>query len=208
MKEFFKSKNFFVMIIVILVIIIGVMAFFIIKDKKENTDKKEPVVTDAIKFKEEYKGVTENNPYVFKSANEVIKLLESGTGIILLGFPECKWCQSYAVYLEQVAKDYGISKIGYYNIRQIREENTVEYQKIVSLLGKNLDKDDKGNPRVFVPNVTFVKDGKIVGNDNESALLSSGEPETYWTDKKVKALKEKLSKIIMDNGLNQCDTCN
>ncbi|MBQ3066718.1 MAG: hypothetical protein IJD18_01695, partial [Clostridia bacterium] len=42
-------------------------------------------------------------------------------------------------------------------------------------------------------NVTFVKDGDILANDNETSVVTEedGTPEEYWTDTKVEALKTK-----------------
>ena len=60
--------------------------------------------TDAEEFSEEYKGVPVDNVFVYRNIDEIIKILEKGTGIVYLGFPECPWCQKYVVYLNEVAK--------------------------------------------------------------------------------------------------------
>ena len=50
--------------------------------------------------------------------------------------------------------------------------------------------DDEGQPRIYVPDVTVVKEGKILGRDFETSKDTGGfdNPTDYWTDKKVKAL--------------------
>ena len=83
------------------------------------------------KFSAEYHEVAKNNVFVYRNIDEIINILEKGTGIVYLGFPECKWCQRYTKYLNEVAMDMGISKIYYYNIREDRKLNTENYQKIV-----------------------------------------------------------------------------
>lgn len=164
--------------------------------------------TDAEKFKEEYETVAEDNLFVYKSEEEIIKILEGGTGVVFLGFPECKWCQAYAPLLDEAAKEAGLEKIYYYNIKDIRSENTENYQKIVSILKEQLLKDEEGNERVYVPDVTIVKQGEIKGHDNETSVIS-GEitPEEYWTDDQKQALKDKLIQMIENAELTKCTSC-
>ena len=73
-------------------------------------------MTDAEKFAEEYKTMTEYNYYVYKDINEIIKILEHGTGAVYLGFPECPWCSAYVPMLNEVADINGLEKIYYYHI--------------------------------------------------------------------------------------------
>ena len=88
--------------------------------------------SDAKRFASEYTTVSADNPFVYKTASEVIDIIEHGTGVVFLGFPSCPWCQSYAGYLNEVAKDTGLSTISYYNIYDARQDNTEDYQKLGS----------------------------------------------------------------------------
>lgn len=186
------------LILIISLIIIGVIIL--------NKDSK----TDSEKFSEEYTSVPVDNVFVYRNADEIINILEKGTGIVYLGFPECPWCQKYVVYLNEVAKKMGVEKIYYFNILNDRKNNTKEYQKIVSLLENYLDNDEEGNPRVFVPDVTFVVKGKIVGHDNETSQVSEedGTPDEYWDKEKVSFLKTRLSGLINEVLGNSCNSCN
>ena len=88
-----------------------------------------------------------------------------------------------------------IYTIYYFNILEDRKNNTEKYQEIVSILGDNLQRDDEGNLKVFVPNVSFVVNGKIIGNDYETSLDTKGfeKPSDYWTEEEVnEKLREKL----------------
>ena len=67
--------------------------------------------TDGEKFAKEYDQVSEYNVYVYKNINEIIKVLEHGTGIVYFGFPECPWCQAYVPILNEVADIEGLEKI-------------------------------------------------------------------------------------------------
>ena len=208
-----KNKRLFaVMIAIIILVIVGLVAYMV-TDKKE-VEKKPEVTekTDAQKFAEEYTGVTEDNVFVYATADEIIKVMENGTGVVYLGFPECPWCQAYVVYLNEVAKDVGIEKIYYYNILEDRKNNTAEYQKMVALLEEELEYDDKGDRRIYVPNVSFHVKGELIGNDLETAYDTKGfeKPEDYWTDEEVKDLKKTLTAYMetVDMSLNACSDCN
>lgn len=189
----------------IIVILIGIIIFLLVNN---NIEKEETKKSDAEKFAEEYTLVDKDNRFVYTEIDEIINILEEGTGIVYLGFPECKWCQQYVVYLNEVAKDRGISKIYYYNIREDREKNTKDYQKIVSLLEEYLEEDEDGNPRVYVPAVTFMNNGKILGFDDETAYDTKGydDPSEYWTDKTVENLKDRLNSYLDKS--NMCFDCN
>ena len=208
-----KNKRLFaVMVAIIILVIVGLVAYMV-TDKKE--EEKKPEVTektDAQKFAEEYTSVTEDNVFVYATADEIIKIMENGTGVVYLGFPECPWCQAYVVYLNEVAKDVGIEKIYYYNVLEDRKNNTAEYQKMVELLEEELEYDDKGNRRIYVPNVSFHVKGELIGNDLETAYDTKGfeKPEDYWTDEEVKDLKKTLTAYMetVDMSLNACSDCN
>ena len=189
----------------IIVILIRIIIFLLVNNSIEKEETKK---SDAEKFAEEYTLVDKDNRFVYTEIDEIINILEEGTGIVYLGFPECKWCQQYVVYLNKVAKDRGISKIYYYNIREDREKNTEDYQKIVSLLEEYLEEDEDGNPRVYVPAVTFMSNGKILGFDDETAYDTKGydDPSEYWTDKKVENLKDRLNSYLDKS--NMCFDCN
>lgn len=196
----FNKRSFMIKILVGVLLIIFAFILLLIFNKK-----------DSKRFKEEYKGVSINNKFVYKDAKFALKTLKDGTGLIYFGFPECPWCQEYVKFLDEVANKNDIKEIYYVNILKDRKDNTKEYQEIVNILKDHLDKDDKGNPRIFVPHIVAVKEGKILDNDNETSTISSGEISTtdYWTDLRISNLKEKLNKILEELNKNICTTnCN
>lgn len=183
-------------VLLILLLLISVYFIFI---KKEN---------DNIKFSKEYNSVTKENIFVYKTKEEILNILEHGTGIVYFGYPECPWCMAYVPLLNEIAMNEGIEKIYYYNIKEDRKNNTEFYQKVVNILNDYLDYDQEGKKRVFVPNVTFVKNGEIIFNDNETSLISGGSPSEYWTDEKKNLFNEKLRSninILLDD---VCTSCN
>lgn len=197
-----KKHLYFIGILVILIL----CCFFIWK----HFGVRESIITDAEKFSSEYTEVDENNVFKYAKMDEILNVLKKGTGVVYLGFPECGWCQAYVKYLNEVAKENEFGTIFYYNIKEDRANNTENYKKIVSLLNENLMNDDEGNKRIFVPNVTFVKNGQIIANDNETSVVTEedGTPLDYWTDEKVKNLKTKLDSYFKKIEQTVCTNCN
>lgn len=184
------------------IVIISIMIY----KKFENNNN---ALTDAEKFKEEYKGVDKDNIFVYKNKNEIIKILKNGTGVVYLGFPECAWCQAYVKILNEAAKNAQIDKIYYFNILEDRKNNTEEYKTIINILKNHLLYDDEGNHRIYVPDVTIVKNGKIIGHDNESSIITDENltPESYWTNERIKNLKEKLTTYFNEINKRTCTSC-
>ncbi len=205
MKNLQKKTN-LILTIIGLVILLAGAGYFVWHQTRSAKNEDQPVVqvtSDAQKFKQLYPEVADDNLFVFKNATEVIDLLENGTGVVYFGFPECKWCQKYVTYLDQVAREQGVGQVNYLDVRQIRKDNTAEYQKLVKILEKQLNKDDQGKPRIFVPEVVAVRQGKILGNNNMSSLNTSedGTPNEWWTEKRVESLKKDLNALIRESEL-------
>ena len=195
-----NKKVKYIILGVLLLLIASLVVYFVFIKKDNNTDN--------IKFSKEYTSVSKNNVFVYRSKDEIINILEHGTGIVYLGYPECPWCMAYVPLLNEIAKNEGIEKIYYYNIREDRKNNTEFYQKVVSILNDYLNYDEEGKKRIFVPNVTFVKEGKIIFNDNETSLISEGTPSEYWTEEKKTLFNEKFRKNINELLDDVCTSCN
>lgn len=205
MKESVKNKIIWILLGV--VIILAVVIIFL-NIKKKNDDNN---ITDAKKFSEEYK-ISEDNVFVYRNSDEILKIMKKGTGVIYLGFPECPWCSAYVLYLNEVAKENNLDKIYYYNILEDRKNNTEFYKEVVKLLSGHLQYDDEGNERLYVPNVSFHVKGKIIGNDYETSKDTHDlkDPKDYWTNEEISELKSiltKYTKEVVDN-LNTCTDCN
>ena len=195
-----NKKVKYIILGVLLILIASLVVYFVFI-KKDNK-------TDNIKFSKEYTSVSKDNVFVYRSKDEIINILEHGIGIVYLGYPECPWCMAYVPLLNEIAKNEGIEKIYYYNIREDRKNNTEFYQKVVSILNDYLNYDEEGKKRIFVPNVTFVKEGKIIFNDNETSLISEGTPSEYWTEEKKTLFNEKFRKNINELLDDVCTSCN
>ena len=101
-----KDNIIFLGLLGIVVLILSICAFFAYQ-KEEQT----PDLTDAEKIAEEYKvlnneineqnnlaypivELSNENPFVYASEEEVIRVLKEGTGVIYFGFPSCPWCRT------------------------------------------------------------------------------------------------------------------
>lgn len=205
-----KNKNIIIAMGVIIVALIGVVVYLLVKENKNanNDTNDKPEITDASKFADEYTELNDDNVFVYASVDEIIDTLENGNGVVYLGFPECQWCQRYVVYLNDVAKENNVDKILYYNIREDRNNNSDNYLKIVDLLKDYLQDDEDGNPRIYVPAIIFMNDGKIVGFDDETSLDTKkcSDPDEYWVEDEINDLKERLNEYI--EKANVCINCN
>ena len=200
------KKKLIIIVSAIIIIGGGILLYFVLNNKNNENDN--------VRFAKEYADsqVGEDNVFVYKNIDEIINILKYGTGVVYLGFSECPWCQAYVKYLNETAKDANIEKIYYFNILEDRKNNTEKYQEIVSILGDNLQRDDEGNLKVFVPNVSFVVNGKIIGNDYETSLDTKGfeKPSDYWTEEEVSELENTLSGYMKEvyKALYSCTDCN
>jgi predicted bacteriocin transport accessory protein len=167
-------------------------------------------MSDSEKFAQEYPLVGSGNLFVYRNAGETADILEKGRGIVFLGFKECPWCQQYAVYLHDAAREMEIEKIYYCDIKEDRETNSESYRRIVEIFSGRLQYDDEGRPRVYVPDTAIVSRGRIITHDFETSKETLGyeSPQEYWNEERVNALKERLKAGI--NILNQiiANTCN
>lgn len=205
-----KNKK---IIIIISAIVVALLVALTVFQKSNPSSTAE---TDSKKFAKEYgwvdeKGKTIDNVFVYRTPEEIIKILKNGTGIVYLGFPECPWCRQYVVYLNEVAKENNVEKINYLNILDERKNNTDAYKEIVSILSDYLQYDEDGNKRIYVPAVIAVKDGKIIGFDDETSYDTKGyeNPQDYWENEDLDALKEKLACMMRDCEKNVCtSSCN
>lgn len=153
---------------------------------------------DAARFAEEYPGVTAENVFVYRTVDEVLELMRSGTGIVYLGYPECGWCQAYVPYLNETAIDKGGLEIWYCNTKEVRENNMDKYYELIAMLDGHLQYTDTGEQWIYVPNVSFHVNGKLAGNDYETSKDTHDltEPAEYWTEAEVRELKQTLGSYM------------
>lgn len=162
-------------------------------DSIEVTKVEDDIKTDGIRFKDEYKAVSNNNIYEYATYDNVIDVLKKDTGIIYFGFPSCDLCKKVVPILDEAAKKRDINNILYYNFKDIRDNNTKEYQDLVDILSDYLEKDDEKEKRISAPTIVFVNKGRIVGTYMGKL---NPESEQIITEEEIQDLKNNFLSLI------------
>ncbi len=184
--------------LLILLLILGIMSLTACSSQKEK-------ISDALKFKEEYESfngekndyfkyrnlsINENNPFVYTTAEDIVKKIENEeTFIVYFGDPECPWCRSVIEQAIESANENSVEKIYYvriwngfhneilrdeYELKDsnpiIKSKGTDAYYKLLEYFGELLenytltDENDSvvevGEKRIFAPNFVSIKNGK------------------------------------------------
>jgi predicted bacteriocin transport accessory protein len=162
---------------------------------------------DGKKFKKEYEelnsvkqedgtykyttlDIDANNPIKYLTIDEVFEFFDSGTGFIYLGRPACPWCRRAIPVMLDAAKENKLNTIYYYDIEQIRNDNTNEYKKLVDTVTQS-EEDEDFDPtlkRIVVPDFYTVKDGKIVAH-HQNTVESHVSHKDALTNDQIKELK-------------------
>lgn len=203
------KKMIIVSIVVIVLLALGLGIYYFIS--KETPDN--------IKFKEEYESlngekihgksvlnmnIPEDNMVQYASFKEIMNVLESGTGIIYFGFPECPWCRNAVPVLIEAAKEMEVDTIYYFNAYEMRDikelkngeiittkEGSPEYYKLVEALDEVLEPyeglEDESIKRLYFPTAVFVMGGKIV-DAHISTVETQKDPYKGLTEKEEKEL--------------------
>ena len=142
-----KKETILIITLPILCAVTAILAYV----KLINTDIPEKNL-DAIKFKEEYEALNDNekymsleideeNPIKYADYDKLLEVIDNGTGIIYLGFPGCPWCRNALPVLLDVAEDLNVEVIYYMNILNERDSYVVEDKKLVYAV------DEEGNEK-------------------------------------------------------------
>ena len=159
------------------------------------TKVKDDTKTDAIRFSSEYSKVKKDNVYKYSTYSNVMDTLKNKTGIIYLGFPSCALCKEITPILNDVAKEKGIKEILYYNFKDMRDNNTTEYQELADKLSDYIktDDDDDGNKRIQAPTVIFVNKGNVVAVQIDTI---NSDSEEIMTDEEKSTLKQNFESLV------------
>ena len=90
----------------------------------------------------------------------------------------------------------------YYDPVVIRDNKDYKYNELLGLLEGYLNKNNDED-YLYLPDIYFVKEGKIIGHDNESAFVATSNEE-YSIDEIKNKLFNKYVKLL--NDYNREDT--
>ena len=157
------------------------------------------IKTDNLKFRKEYTAVGDNNLYEYTTYDNVVDLINDGTGIVYFGYPECNLCKDVVPILNNVAEEKEVKVIMYYNFKDIRDNNTDEYKRLLSILSEYTNEDFK---EIKAPTIMFIgKDGikgMYVGSEAERI---SEEDETIIKNNFI-SLIDKMSEDVTEDLTN------
>ena len=231
-----KSSIIIIAIVIIFSIFIGI---------KYINEKETEINKDALKFKEEYEilngktnknnnkkyplvKLSDDNVIKYSSYDEIFEILNSGTGVIYLGFPECPWCRNLVPTLLSAAKETEIETIYYLNIKEDRNllvlnekkeiitqnEGSKNYFKLVDILKDVLDdyiltasdgeEVNTKTKRIYLPLVLFVKDGKLIGQ-HVGTVENQEDPYIALTDRQTEELLVELINLMSKVNGSICD---
>jgi len=167
------------------------------------------VTPDMLKFKYEYEAlnnqpnaagtaymkeiaIPEFNLIRYTTPEEILEIADSGTGLILFGFPQCPWCRQMTPLLIDVALQGGLEAIHYIDMTTIRttwqlvdgepvmvdpgheryQDMLEAFRSVIEPMSLNPfhltdvegNRVNTGELRIFVPTVVAVRDGVIVGS--------------------------------------------
>ncbi len=165
----------------ILLIIVGiVLLVFAIKDTANTFSKNRG--TDAERFFRSYSHAGKDNIYKYAKIKEINKILESGSGVIVLGNTTDTWMQVVVNPLQNECKET-VDKIYYLELDDI-DKNEKEYQKLEASL------KDISSPRILV-----VKEGKVLSDLKKADIFEEdydGIPIEYFTQDRIENFSAKL----------------
>ena len=117
------------------------------------------------------------------------------TFVFMAGFSNCPWCNRIMPYINEVASKRNFP-IGYINTRKDPSwESNLDiddYQLFVEMFGEYLEEDEDGIPHLYVPDIYFVKKGKVVMRFDGS-IEGADDPKVPLTEEQVKWLTDKLN---------------
>lgn len=189
-----KKKLMLVIDILLGAILVGVMTFGIYQYLK----------SDGEKFKAEYEAlnnenvninISKNNPIKYVTLDEVFDIIQNKTGVIYFGFPGCHWCRNMIPVLFEVAKNNNIDTIYYFNPRNVKKSDNDEYNKLKEILNEYLSEDENGQKVLYVPDVYFIKDGKIVGH-HLGTVDSQEDPTISLTEEEKNELLDIFNELF------------
>ena len=116
-------------IAICVVLVVGLCIFLIANHKEE-------VVSDAIRFKNEYEvfndyesirefvkvKVDENNPVIYKTSKEILEVIEKNKAIIFFGDPSINTSRLLIEPLLDVLKEENIEELYYVDVRDIKDD--------------------------------------------------------------------------------------
>ena len=150
-----------------------------------------------VNIKELYPEITGESVFKVASQDDVLAMLENGTGVVFFSWIDCPWCHGYIDLVNDAALQTELNNVLYYDIYDDRQNNTEFYQKVIELVKDYVGLypyvtngeekkafDSEGKARIYVPMTIIVIKGEIINIDYSSSMESGFEEnfDKYWNE--------------------------
>lgn len=136
-----------------------------------------------------------DNRMKYISENELLNLLEDGTGILYFGYNTCPWCRNVVPVLIDTVKKNDIDTIYYADSHKLDMDSI--RSELYDILDSYLRENEEGKKVLAVPDVYFIKDGEIIGH-HIGTVDSYYNPYKKMSNKQEKELSEIYQKFIKE----------
>lgn len=117
----------------------------------------------------------------------LLKLDAGATGIYYFGYTTCPWCVEAVPIMNEVAKELDLNI--FYIDKKAETAKEEDSKAIEARIPDKLDKDDDGNPHLYVPYVITIKEGEITSY-HTGTVDSHDAHERKMNDKEKAELKK------------------
>lgn len=135
-----------------------------------------------------------DNNVEYLSEKEILDFFKNETGILYFGYNTCPWCRNAVSILVETARDNN-EKIYYVDSKKL---NLKSIQKeLFTILDEYLMSDENGNKGLSLPDVYFLKDGKIIGH-HLGTVDSYNNPYKKMTNEQKQELKTIYQNLLKE----------
>ena len=177
-------------LIQVTVFILLILAFIYLGTRDYKTSKKKNIGSDNTSDVL----IKDDTVFIDTNHSKILSKLSSKSSFIMYACIDSnKLCSKYGILIDEIAKNYEISDIYYYDFKSDRENNNGTYQKILSKLEKYLLTDDLGEQDLHAPTLIFVKDGSVYAFD-DSLSINHGkvDADKVWNEEVENQKREYL----------------
>ena len=178
----------------VIIFILLIVAFIYLGQKDYKTsiknNKKSEIPSDRL--------IDNDTVFIETNHSKILSKMSSKNDFILYAcIDENKLCTKYGLLIDEVAKEYNISDIFYYDFKDDRENNNGTYQKIIGKLSGYLITDDLGEQDLHAPTLIFFKNGLVYSYDDSlSQVRGEYNIDTVWNEETINLKRTYLSEVM------------
>lgn len=133
-----------------------------------------------------------DNDVIYLNEKETLDFLNNETGILYFGYNTCPWCRNVVSVLVETAQENN-QKIYYVDSNKLDLKSIND--ELFTILDDYLMSDEEGNKVLALPDVYFVKEGKIIGH-HIGTVDGYNNPYKKMTDSQKQELKNIYQQLI------------